>query len=231
MHVELVVGVAGPSGAGKSTIAAAAHAALGDTAIVLPYDAYYRDLSALPLGDRDARDFDCPDALEGELLIAHLSSLRNGNEIAVPSYDFNQHVRTGADRVVAPHRVVFVEGLFVLVDELVRSVLDFSVYVDAPEANRLERRIARDTAKRGRAVEGVRHAWRCGVRPAERAMIEPSRRWADLVVKNEGPLSQAVDAVVQAVADRLTSRRRYGETVDRRRAAVTDLSAHLEGAR
>ena len=203
--VELVVGITGPSGAGKSAVARAVGAHLGDSAAILSYDAYYRDLSGLPQVERDRTDFDVPDALEAELLITHLQRLRRGERVALPSYDFIRHLRTEQRRAIAPCRVVLVDGLFVLVEERIRVELDLAVYVDAPEHLRLQRRIARDVEERGWTEAQIRSHWNQQVRRAEIALIEPSRRWADIVLTNDGSLSHSAEQLAHAILGRLAT--------------------------
>jgi uridine kinase len=205
-EVKLVVGIAGPSGAGKSALAEAVARLLDDEAMVLPYDSYYRDLSALSPSDRERVDFDCLDALEAELLISHLDALRNGRTINVPCYDFSRHCRTSSGWMAVPRRVVLVEGLFVLADERICEVLDLRVYVDAPVQTRLGRRIARDTTERGYAETHVKEVWSRQILPAEATLVVPSARRADLVVVNDAALEQQANAVWRAIDGKLRAR-------------------------
>ncbi len=200
---ELVVAIAGPSGAGKSVVADAVVSVLGDMAGLLRHDWYYRDLSALPPEVRDATNFDQPEALEGELLADHLRLLRSGRPVPAPSYDFVSHVRLPQTRLVAPRTVLLVDGLFTLADPRVRAEIDFGVYVDAPEELRLARRIARDIAERGWIEAQVRQDWQHVIRPGEIALIEPSARWAHLVLVNDGELAPVVEALRNAILARL----------------------------
>jgi uridine kinase len=205
-RVELVVGIAGPSGAGKSALAEAVAHLLGDEAMVLSYDSYYRDLSALPPSDRERVDFDCLDALEAELLISHLDALRNGHTITVPCYDFSHHCRTSSGWIAVPRRVVLVEGLFVLADERICEALDLRVYVDAPVQTRLGRRIARDTTERGYAEIHVMEVWSEQILPAELTLVAPSTSRADLVLVNDGALERQATTVWRAIDGELRAR-------------------------
>lgn len=203
-RAPFLLGIAGPSCSGKSELARGLAAKLGARCAILPLDAYYRDLSALPPEDRATCNFDHPDALDGELLLEHVEALAGGRSIEVPSYDFATHARKPGTTELLPARVVLLEGLFVLHWEGVRDLLDASIYVEAPEELCLARRIARDTRQRGRTRESVEAQFRATVSPAATQFLFPTRQHASLVLSGELPPGQLVAAALsllrQAVA-------------------------------
>jgi uridine kinase len=192
MGRSFCVGLAGGSGAGKSALARELELALGpERVLLLAHDAYYRDRPELDPAARAAQNFDHPDALETELLAAQLDLLRAGRAVDVPSYDFAQHRRRGETRRAEPREVIVVDGLLVLCDPSLRARFDLCVFVAAPEPLRLERRLARDVAERGRSAESVRAQLAATVAPMYAAFVEPSRAHADLVVANDAELARA----------------------------------------
>lgn len=195
-----VVGIAGGTGAGKTTLARRLRDAAPAGAVAhLALDDYYRDLSDLPLDARGARDFDRPEALDLEHLVADLEALRAGRAADVPVYDFRTHARV-RDRVrrVEPTPLVVVEGILLLADARVRERLDLRVFVDAPADVRLARRLRRDVAERGRTPESVLAQYDASVRPAHEALVAPSRAHAHLVVP--GDVADAFDGIVAWLA-------------------------------
>lgn len=178
-----IVGIAGPSACGKTTLARALQRQLQPTpSALLAHDDYYRDLSHLPLSRRAAQDFDDPQALETDLLLAHLQALRRGETVQRPAYDFTIHTRVRQTVAVAPAPVVILEGIFILALPALRDACDLRVYVDAPADICLARRILRDVHERGRTVQLCIDQYLRSVRPAQEALVLPSRVHADLIV-------------------------------------------------
>jgi uridine kinase len=206
----VLIGVAGPSASGKTVLVEQVVGLLGQATTLISLDDYYRDLGHLPAHERDAVNFDELEALEIDLLTRHLRSLRSGNSIRVPSYDFVEHVRSGTGTIVASSGVVFVEGVFVLADPDLRTEFDFSIFIDAPAGERLRRRIDRDVAHRGWSVEQVRHHWQERVVPAEERLIYASQTFADIVINNVDSPTEAAERMAKAVADRIAERYRSG---------------------
>jgi uridine kinase len=200
MRAPVCVGIAGGTGAGKSVLAAALEQAF-DAARVLriPQDAYYRDRAEQSAEARAALNFDHPDALETELLVAHLAELRAGRGVDVPLYDFASHRRARETWRAEPRALVLVDGILALADAGLRACFDLRVFVDAPEVLRFERRLARDVAERGRSAESVRAQLAASVRPMHARFVEPSRVHADLVVANASDLTRASDPLVARV--------------------------------
>lgn len=201
------VGIAGGSCSGKTTIAHGLAGGLGaERVAILQQDAYYRDRSALPPATRAEVDYDAPDAFDHVLFLEHVLALRDGRPVFPPRYCFVTHRRIGVGDRVAPAEVVVLEGLLVLAEPAVREVLDLKVYVDAPDAIRLGRRVARDTSERGRTSEAVLAQFEATVCPAHRTWIEPTRDSADIVLVNLGSAAAAVERLVRAVRARLLAR-------------------------
>jgi uridine kinase len=192
-----IIGIAGPSCSGKTLLAARLAETLGTQhTLVLPLDNYYRDLSHLPLEDRARANFDVPDALDYELFLSHLSALTRGETIHVPVYDFATHSRTGGATIVRPERYIIVEGLLALHWPTVRGLFDLRVYVAAPDTVCLARRAARDVAERGRTPESVADQYARTVRPMAERFVLPSQQFADIIVSGDGPIEEAIAAVL-----------------------------------
>lgn len=203
----VVLGVAGGSGSGKSTVVREIVRSLGaERVAVVPHDAYYRDLGHLPPGQRATVNFDHPESLETELLVAHVQALLEGFAVDVPTYDFARHTRAPEVRHLEPTPVVILDGILVLADARLRPLMDVKVFVDTDPDIRLIRRIRRDTRDRGRTVESVIRQYEESVRPMHQEFVEPSKRHADLLVPEGGYNRVAVDLVVRKVVDMLESR-------------------------
>ena len=177
------VAVAGGSGSGKTSLTRALVDALGvERCAVLDHDSYYRDLSHLPMAQRAEVNFDHPDSLENDLLAAHMASLRAGEAVQRPVYDFATHTRTAATTRVEPRPIVLCEGILLLAVPALRSAFDLRVYVDTPPDVRALRRVQRDIVERGRTVQSVVHQYMQSVRPMHERFVEPARATADLVL-------------------------------------------------
>lgn len=193
----VVLGVAGGSGSGKSTVVREVCRLLGPgVASVIHHDAYYRDLSHLPLEDRVAVNFDHPDSLETELMVAHVECLLAGRPAELPTYDFSTHTRAPGVEPLEPTPLLVLDGILVLADSRLRSAMDLKVFVDTDADLRLLRRIRRDVVKRGRTADSVIAQYEATVRPMHMEFVEPSKRHADLVVPEGGYNRVAVDLVV-----------------------------------
>jgi uridine kinase len=194
---RFVVGIAGGTGSGKTTIAGHLTEALPKGATtLLEHDWYYRDRSNLPAEERALINFDHPDAIETAMLVEHLDALRAGQTIEVPQYDFRGHVRRSERRPVAPAPVIIVEGILVLADERLRQRLDLKIFVDTDADIRLVRRVARDLDERGRTFAQVREQYFRTVRPMHLEFVEPSKRFADLIVPEGGENRAALDVLI-----------------------------------
>lgn len=196
----IIIGVAGGTGAGKTTVAEAILQRVGrDRVAFIQHDAYYRDLSYLPPAERAKVNFDHPDSLETELLIEHLRLLAAGQPVHVPTYDFARHCRRAETRLVAPKRVILLEGLLIFADPKLRRLMDIKVYVDADPDLRFIRRLQRDIVERGRSPESVINQYLTTVRPMHLEFIEPSKRYADIIIPEGGYNKIALEIVVARV--------------------------------
>lgn len=194
---SLIVGIAGGTGSGKTTIAKTIAAALPQPGVaMIEYDAYYRDRLDLPPESRAQLNYDHPDALESELLAEHLDALRAGRGIDTPIYDFKEHRRRTESRRVDPAPVVVVEGILVFVDPRIRERLDMKIFVDTDADIRVFRRIRRDMEQRGRSFESIREQYYRTVRPMHLQFVEPSKRWADLIIPEGGNNRVALDLII-----------------------------------
>lgn len=196
-RAPITIGVAGGSGSGKSTVVRRIVEGLAVPRVaVIHHDAYYRDLADLPFEDRAKINYDHPDSLETELLVSHLEELKAGRPVEVPVYDFSQHERREETRTVRPASVLIVDGILILALPALRSLMDIKVFVDTDSDVRLMRRLRRDIEERGRAVESVLRQYALTVRPMHVEFVEPSKRWADLIVPGGGYNDVAVDMLV-----------------------------------
>lgn len=198
----LFIGLAGGSGSGKTTIAEAVVERLEGRVALLPHDAYYRHMPELTFDERTKVNYDHPASLETELLVKHLESLRSGVAIDHPVYDFATHLRAEETVRIEPGRVVVVEGILVLAEPELRSELDLKIFVDTDADVRLARRIDRDIAERGRTVDAVIDQYFSTVRPMHLEFVQPSMRYADLIIP-EGFNPAAVATVVELIRSRL----------------------------
>jgi uridine kinase len=193
----LVVGVAGGSGSGKTTIARSIVEMLATPDVaLLEHDAYYRDLSHLPIEERTRINYDHTDALDNELFVANLDELRAGNAIEKPVYDYAHHTRASETVHLVAAPVIVVEGILVLQDAAIRSRMDIKLFVDTDADIRLMRRIRRDLEHRGRTFAQVRQQYYETVRPMHLAFVEPSKRFADLIIPEGGQNRVALDMIV-----------------------------------
>lgn len=206
-----LVGITGGSGSGKTTLARALAEALGPERVAsLSLDAYYRDRSDLPPAARVELNYDLPEAFDRELFVGHLRALRGGRAVCPPAYCFETHRRVGQAPPVEPRDLVLIDGILLLHDPEVRSLLDFSIYLDAPSMVRLARRITRDTAERGRSAAAVVRQYTTTVVPAHTAYVEPTKAVADLVLRNLGAPSAVAEIAGTMIRSRLALRRDPG---------------------
>ena len=196
----LIVGVAGGSASGKSAVVEALTGELGPgTVTVVPHDAYYRDLSHLEMEERRRVNVDHPDSLETRLLVEHLRALQAGASVELPAYDFTTHTRGERGSPVEPAPVLVVEGILVLAEARLRRLMDLKVFVHVPADERLARRLERDVRLRGRTPDSVRADHETRVQPMHERFVEPSRRWADLVVEGGGRNTDAIEALARRI--------------------------------
>lgn len=196
----LVIGVAGGSGSGKTTVSNAILDRVGRERIAfLQHDSYYHDLSHLPLEERREVNFDHPDAFDNELFVRHLDALLEGRAVDVPTYDFASYVRLEATELVRPQPVVLVEGILIFGDTALRQRMDVKLFVDAEGDMRFIRRLQRDVAERGRSVTSVIDQYLHTVRPMHLEFVEPTKRYADIIIPRGGLNAIAIDMVVARI--------------------------------
>ena len=189
----LTIGIGGGSGSGKSTVVAQLTRAVGlHNVTFLPHDEYYREYPGLPIAELRERNWDDPNALETELLVSHLRSLIEGRAVERPAYDFATYARKPETIRVEPRPVIMVEGIMILVEPALRDLLDIKVYVDTDADIRFIRRLKRDVEERGRVVNSIVEQYKRTVRPMHLAFVEPSKRYADIIIPwNEDNYNQA----------------------------------------
>lgn len=201
----IIVGVAGGSGSGKTTVVQSlVEGVAPDSVSLIHHDSYYRDFSGLAFEDREKINFDHPDSLETTLLVTHLRSLARGESVEVPVYDFTTHSRKIEVRTVAPTRVIVVDGILVLADATLRGLMDIKLYVDADPDIRFIRRMERDIEERGRSMESVVRQYQESVRPMHLEFVEPSKRYADVIIPRGGRNRVAVDMVITTLRQIVT---------------------------
>ena len=196
----LVIGIAGGSGSGKTTVAQQILERVGPSRIAfLQHDSYYKDLSGLPPVQRAEVNFDHPESLETELLTAHVEELKNGRSVQVPIYDFAHHSRTDQTFTVQPRGVIIVEGILIFAEPALRKLFDVKIFVDTDPDLRLIRRMQRDISERSRTVESVIKQYMSTVRPMHLEFVEPSKRYADVIIPEGGFNTAALDMVVARI--------------------------------
>ena len=204
----LFIGIAGGTGSGKSTVARRVAESLGQCSVAfIDMDAYYRNFASVPMEERRQINWDHPDAFDFELFLAHLGELAAGRPIEKPVYDFVSHARSPEKVPVAPADVVVIDGILLFVDQRVRDLCDVKVFVDADADVRLVRRIRRDSRVRGRPIEEILDQYLTTVQPMHLQFVEPSKRYADIIVPRGGHNQVAIEMLVAKIHRRLESRR------------------------
>ena len=196
MNDILVIGIAGGTGSGKTTLMKNIIQRFGGAVTVLSHDNYYKRHDELPLEEREKLNYDEPDALETDLMARHLEQLRRGEAIDCPVYDFTVHNRSDETIRVVPQRVIIVEGILIFENEPLRNLMDIRIFVDTDADIRLCRRIKRDVNKRGRTLESVLTQYQQTVKPMHEKYVEPSKRFADIVVPEGGKNAVALDLIM-----------------------------------
>ncbi len=214
MQQPIIIGVAGGTGSGKTTVSRAILQRVGASRIAfLEHDSYYRDLSHLSIEERRQVNFDHPDSLDNTLLGEHLDALCAGKPVQVPIYDFTRHNRKEEARMVRPQPVVLVEGILIFSEKVLRERMDIKIYVDTDADLRFIRRIQRDIRDRGRSVESVVEQYMRTVRPMHLEFVEPSKRYADIIIPRGGLNQIAIDMVVARIEGMLVTHQPQEKTV------------------
>jgi uridine kinase len=203
----VALGVAGGTGSGKTTVAQAILRAVGPGRIAsLAQDSYYKDIDWSSDEELLRHNFDHPEAVDSDLLVSHLLALKSGEPVEVPIYDFVAHVRTGRIERVEARPVILLEGILLLAEPRIRQLLDFKIYVDTAADIRLIRRLRRDMSERGRSLEDILRQYVTTVRPMHEEFVEPSKRWADVIVPEGGENRVALEMVIARIEQLLSQK-------------------------
>jgi uridine kinase len=206
VKTPVIIGIAGGTGSGKTTVARNIYDRVGSERIEwISHDSYYRNFDALTPHERHRINFDHPDSLETELLVRHLDVLSKGSSVEVPVYDFTTHSRKSETLRVEPRKVIIVEGILVLAEPDLRRRIDIKLFVDTPADVRFMRRLMRDIKTRGRTLESVVEQYITTVRPMHEEFVEPSKRYADLIIPEGGENQVAIDAIIARVEGLVTA--------------------------
>ena len=190
----MLIGIAGGTGSGKTSIAKAITSDFGKSEVtIIEQDSYYRDLSNLTIEERSSINFDHPDSMDYNLLKCHLNELIHGNAVNIPIYDFGTHTRKKKSQIIEKHRIIILEGILALFDHEIRDMMDIKIYVETADDIRIIRRIKRDINKRDRTFSSVIEQYYKTVRPMHIQFVEPTKRYADIIVPEGGHNKVAVD--------------------------------------
>lgn len=200
----MIIGICGGTGSGKTTIARAIVSAIGkERVILIEQDSYYRNLADMPLDERHQANFDHPDSIDSEMLYNHLRRLKNGDPIEMPVYDFRSHTRNVETDHIEPKPVVLVEGILIFAEPRIAGLLDVKVFVDTPDDIRFIRRLKRDINERGRTMESVIAQYYRTVRPMHHEFVEPSKRYADVIIPEGGQINVGIEFLCSLVREKL----------------------------
>lgn len=201
-----VIGVAGGSGSGKTTVVNHIINTVGDENLVLlQHDSYYRDLKHIPFEERVKQNFDHPSSLETELLVRHIHALLKGYSIEVPIYDFKNHVRHEKSSIYTPKPIILVDGILIFYERELRDLMDIKIFVDTDDDLRLLRRLKRDINERNRSVESVLNQYEKFVRPMHLEFVEPSKRYADIMIPHGGENKAALEIVNAFISEKIAA--------------------------
>lgn len=200
MKNGIIIGIAGASGSGKTLVSKNIFENLGsEKVVIMQEDSYYKDLSDIPFDDRTGRNFDHPDAFDHALLAYHLTELAKGNSISHPIYDYKTHSRLKKTKTVGPHSVIVMEGILIMSEPKLRNLMDIKVYIDTEPDICFIRRLKRDIIERGRNVDSVINQYMETVRPMYFQFIEPSKRYADIIIPQGGKNAIAIDILTAKI--------------------------------
>ena len=202
--MSLIIGISGGTGSGKTTVANRILESVKASEVVfIQQDSYYRNLKDLPLDYRHIANFDHPDALDNDLLVNHIRKLRAGESVELPIYDFRTHTRANETRSVEPRPIVIVEGILIFADPRLLEQMDIKVFVDTPDDIRFIRRLRRDIDERGRTLDSVIEQYVGTVRPMHIQFVEPSKRYADVIIPEGGHNLVSIDLISGKIRERL----------------------------
>lgn len=198
----LLIGIAGGTGSGKTTFSDGLSSLFKDAVTVIAYDNYYKPQDGIDLSLRVKTNYDCPEALETELLVEHLRALLRGEEVEIPTYDFKLHTRAEKTLKISPTPVIIVDGILTFATEELRSLFDIKIYADADADERILRRLRRDVTERGRDIDGVINQYLTTVKRMHEIHVEPTKKYADIVI-NGGKNKIALGIVAARIEERL----------------------------
>lgn len=202
MERPVLIGIAGGTGSGKTTVATIVKSRFHEeSVIIIHHDSYYRDRGEMSLAEREKVNYDHPSAFENTLLAEHLKELMNRQPIEMPVYDYASHTRLSETKTVKPAEIILMEGILVLEDEILRSLMDIKIYIDADSDERFIRRLLRDMKERRRSADSVIEQYIRTVRPMHLQFVEPSKRYADIIVPEGGHNAVAIDLLVTKISD------------------------------
>ncbi len=207
MARRILIGIAGGSGSGKTLVARNIVRDLGSgRVVIIDQDSYYRDLENIPFHVREARNFDHPEAFDSDLLKLHIRELLAGHPVEQPIYDYSQHRRLTETRHIGEHLIIVLEGILIFADPELRASMDITLFIDADADVRFIRRLRRDLVERGRSVDSNIHQYEESVRPMHMLFVEPSKRWADVIIPEGGHNKVAIDLVKTKIRELLRER-------------------------
>jgi uridine kinase len=202
----MIIGICGGTGSGKTTVANSILESVNASEVAfIQQDSYYRNLKDLPLDYRNVANFDHPDALDNDLLVHHIRKLKAGGSVELPIYDFKTHTRLNEIILIEPKPIVIVEGILIYTDARLLEQMDIKVFVDTPDDIRFIRRLKRDIAERGRTVDSVIEQYLATVRPMHMQFVEPSKRYADVIIPEGGHNLVSIDLISGKIRERLAS--------------------------
>ena len=205
----MIIGICGGTGSGKTTVANRILESVSkDEVIFLQQDSYYRDLDEMPLDYRRQKNFDHPDAIDNDLLVEHLRALKRGEAVELPLYDFRTHTRQQETLHMEPRPIIIIEGILIFAEQRLLDEMDIKVYVDTPDDIRFIRRLRRDIAERGRTVESVIEQYVATVRPMHMQFVEPSKRYADVIIPEGGHNLVSIGLISGRIRERLAAAQR-----------------------
>ncbi len=213
MEKPTFIGISGGTGSGKTTIARSLSERLGeDRTLLIPQDSYYKDRSDMPLSERGKINYDHPRAFDMDLMISQLTELLKGSAVELPIYDYKLHVRKGRGRLVCPKEVIILEGILVFVEPILKEMMDLKVFVALPDDVRFIRRLLRDMRERARTPESVVEQYMDTVRPMHVKFVAPSKAFADIVVRGDAAIEDAVSAIINALETKGLNLRKTSES-------------------
>ncbi|PYS48396.1 MAG: uridine kinase [Acidobacteria bacterium] len=202
----MIIGICGGTGSGKTTVANRILESTSASEVAfIQQDSYYRNLKDLPLDYRNAVNFDHPDALDNDLLVHHIRKLKAGGSVELPIYDFKTHTRLNETVLIEPKPIVIIEGILIFVDPRLLEQMDIKVFVDTPDDIRFIRRLRRDIAERGRTLDSVIEQYLATVRPMHMQFVEPSKRYADVIIPEGGHNVVSIDLLSGKIRERLAN--------------------------